>query len=212
MLLPAAKAAGVSLGWGIDDPRELEKQVPRLKLVTEVLLFVLARTRKVVAVSAHDVPHHEPYYIPEKGDAAFALSILNNQKVGRGGAGLFRARSRVAPSSAKISQPRAGVPHILSSNRPRGTLAKHMSVSSFHQHLKSVTSMSTLQYQKVLRLQEARRLMVSTMMDVGAAGRQVGYISASQFSREYGRYFRTAPTKGITRLREQGLTEPGDAR
>lgn len=82
----------------------------------------------------------------------------------------------------------------------------HMSVSSFHQHFKSVTSMSPLQYQKVLRLQEARRLMLSTMIDAGTASWNVGYQSASQFSREYGRFFGYAPTKDIARLREQGLT------
>jgi transcriptional regulator GlxA family with amidase domain len=58
----------------------------------------------------------------------------------------------------------------------------------------------------VLRLQEARRLMVSTMMDVGTASRQVGYLSASQFSREYSRYFGCAPTKDIAKLREHGGT------
>ncbi|HMF56754.1 MAG TPA: AraC family transcriptional regulator [Pyrinomonadaceae bacterium] len=82
----------------------------------------------------------------------------------------------------------------------------HMSVSSFHQHFKSVTSMSPLQYQKVLRLQEARRLMLSTMMDAATASRQVGYLSASQFSRDYGRFFGRAPIRDIARLREQGLT------
>jgi len=77
----------------------------------------------------------------------------------------------------------------------------HMSVSSFHEHFKSVTSMSPLQYQKALRLQEARRLMLSAMMDAGAAGQHVGYLSASQFSREYSRFFGNAPTKDIARLR-----------
>lgn len=78
----------------------------------------------------------------------------------------------------------------------------HMSVSSFHEHFKSVTSMSPLHYQKVLRLQEARRLMLSTMMDAGAASQRVGYLSASQFSREYSRFFGNAPTKDIAKLRE----------
>jgi transcriptional regulator GlxA family with amidase domain len=59
----------------------------------------------------------------------------------------------------------------------------HMSVSSFHEHFKSVTSMSPLHYQKVLRLQEARRLMLSTIVDAGIACQRVGYLSASQFSR-----------------------------
>jgi AraC-like DNA-binding protein len=79
----------------------------------------------------------------------------------------------------------------------------HMSVSSFHEHFKSVTSMSPLHYQKVLRLQEARRLMLSTIMDAGAASQRVGYLSASQFSREYSRFFGRAPTKDIARLRQE---------
>lgn len=78
----------------------------------------------------------------------------------------------------------------------------HMSVSSFHQHFKAVTALSPLQYQKVLRLQEARRLMLSTMLDVTTASLQVGYLSASQFSREYRRYFGSSPTKDIAGLRE----------
>jgi len=78
----------------------------------------------------------------------------------------------------------------------------HMSVSSFHEHFKSVTSMSPLHYQKVLRLQEARRLMLSTMMDAGTASQRVGYLSASQFSREYSRFFGNAPIKDIARLRQ----------
>ena len=80
----------------------------------------------------------------------------------------------------------------------------HMSPSSFHQHFKAVTSMSPLQYQKVLRLHEARRLMLSRMMDAGSAGREVGYVSPSQFSREYTRLFGTAPSRDIDRLRQDG--------
>jgi AraC-like DNA-binding protein len=80
----------------------------------------------------------------------------------------------------------------------------NMSVSSFHQRFKAVTSMSPLQYQKVLRLHEARRLVLFQAVDVGAASRQVGYVSASQFSREYARLFGRAPTKDIARLRAEG--------
>ena len=79
----------------------------------------------------------------------------------------------------------------------------HMSVSSFHEHFKSVTSMSPLHYQKVLRLQEARRLMLAAMMDAATASQQVGYLSASQFSREYSRFFGSAPTKDVARLRSE---------
>jgi AraC-like DNA-binding protein len=79
----------------------------------------------------------------------------------------------------------------------------NMSVSSFHRQFKSVTSMSPLQYQKALRLQEARRLMLTEQLDAGNAGRRVGYVSPSQFSREYGRFFGAAPTRDIHRLREE---------
>ena len=81
----------------------------------------------------------------------------------------------------------------------------NVSVSTFHRQFKAVTSMSPLQYQKALRLQEARRLMLTTTLDAARAGQRVGYVSASQFSREYARFFGTSPTKDIQRLREQGV-------
>jgi AraC-like DNA-binding protein len=81
----------------------------------------------------------------------------------------------------------------------------HMSVSSFHQHFKAVTAMTPLQYQKLLRLQEARRLMLSRMLDAGSAARQVGYLSASQFSREYTRLFGSAPTRDVAKFRQDGV-------
>lgn len=85
----------------------------------------------------------------------------------------------------------------------------HMSPSSFHQHFKTVTDMSPLQYQKALRLQEARRLMLLTKLDAGSAGRQVGYQSVSQFTREYGRYFGNAPTRDIALLLQKaGVDKP----
>ena len=80
----------------------------------------------------------------------------------------------------------------------------NMSVSTLHRQFRAVTSMSPLQFQKTLRLQEARRLMLTSMLDAGAAARRVGYASASQFTREYGRVFGSPPAKDIHRLREQG--------
>ena len=76
-------------------------------------------------------------------------------------------------------------------------LAAHvnMSVSAFHQHFKAVTTMSPLQFQKELRLHEAKNLMLSKMMDVSSASLQVGYASVSQFSREYSRLFGVSPSK-----------------
>jgi AraC-like DNA-binding protein len=77
-----------------------------------------------------------------------------------------------------------------------------MSPSTFHAHFKSVTSMSPLQYQKQLRLQEARRLILSQSLDAATAGHSVGYESPSQFSREYKRAFGAPPARDIARLRD----------
>jgi AraC-like DNA-binding protein len=76
----------------------------------------------------------------------------------------------------------------------------HMSVSGFHAHFKTVTAMSPLQFQKQLRLQEARRLMVSEHLDAGQAGFRVGYEDASQFNREYKRQFGEPPSRDVGRL------------
>ncbi|MEJ2791389.1 MULTISPECIES: AraC family transcriptional regulator [unclassified Pseudoxanthomonas] len=77
----------------------------------------------------------------------------------------------------------------------------HMSASALHHHFKAVTAMSPLQYQKQLRLQEARRLMLSEVMDAASAGHRVGYESPSQFSREYSRMFGAPPVRDVERLR-----------
>ncbi|HYO69716.1 MAG TPA: AraC family transcriptional regulator [Archangium sp.] len=78
----------------------------------------------------------------------------------------------------------------------------HMSTSSLHHHFKAVTAMSPLQYQKQLRLQEARRLMLSEDVDAATAGFRVGYESPSQFSREYSRLFGAPPARDQRRLRQ----------
>ncbi|TGX54393.1 AraC family transcriptional regulator [Sphingomonas gei] len=75
-----------------------------------------------------------------------------------------------------------------------------MSPSSLHAHFKAVTRMTPLEYQKQLRLQEARRLMLAEGVSAGAAGFAVGYDSQSQFSREYHRLFGAPPRRDIDRL------------
>jgi AraC-like DNA-binding protein len=77
----------------------------------------------------------------------------------------------------------------------------HMSPSTFRQHFRAITGMSPLQFQKQLRLQEARQLMLNQSLDAGNAGRLVGYESASQFSREYSRLFGAPPQRDIRRMR-----------
>jgi AraC-like DNA-binding protein len=84
--------------------------------------------------------------------------------------------------------------------------AVHMSSSALHHRFKAVTSMSPLQYQKHLRLHEARRLMFADGIESATAGHRVGYESASQFSREYRRLFGAPPRSEIARLREAGAS------
>ncbi len=80
--------------------------------------------------------------------------------------------------------------------------ATHMSVSSLHHHFKALTGMSPLQFQKQLRLVEARRLLLGEGVDAATAAYRVGYESPSQFSREYSRHFGAPPLRDIARLRD----------
>jgi AraC-like DNA-binding protein len=133
-------------------------------------------------------------------------------------------RSSIGPRIAQIGQKESGVQRVAKAvTWVRANFAQpmavealadlaHMSLSSFHQHFKAVTAMSPLQYQKVLRLHEARRLMLARMLDAGSAGRQVGYLSASQFSREYARLFGSAPTRDVASLRHDGAVSDEVAR
>jgi AraC-like DNA-binding protein len=126
-------------------------------------------------------------------------------------------RTPIGSRVAQIGEPKSGVHRIAEAvswirahfaqpvRVEEMAAAAHMSASSFHQRFKAVTAMSPLQYQKVLRLHEARRLMLFQSMDASDACHRAGYLSASQFSREYARFFGRAPTKDIARLREEGF-------
>ena len=85
-----------------------------------------------------------------------------------------------------------------------------MSPSSFHRHFKAATAMTPLQYQKMLRLQEARRLLL-TSIDAARAAHAVGYESASQFSREYARMFGAPPARDAERLRGNAAIDISEA-
>lgn len=132
-------------------------------------------------------------------------------------------RTPIGRRVAQIGNPKAGVHRIAEAvSWIRAHYAQpvtvedmagsvHMSASSFHQRFKAITSMSPLQYQKVLRLHEARRLMLFQSMDASDACRRVGYVSPSQFSREYSHFFGSAPARDVARLREEGLGPPDGA-
>jgi AraC-like DNA-binding protein len=81
-----------------------------------------------------------------------------------------------------------------------------LSSSSFHQHFKGITALSPLQYQKRLRLEEARRLMYGEGLDAAEAAFRVGYESASQFSREYRRMFGAPPRQDVAALKLEAVT------
>ena len=84
-----------------------------------------------------------------------------------------------------------------------------MSTASFHRHFRTLTAMSPLQYQKQIRLQEARARLISNAKNVAAVGFAVGYGSPSQFSREYSRFFGAPPGQDIKRLRAESEMHRG---
>ncbi len=92
-----------------------------------------------------------------------------------------------------------------------GSLARElgMSVSVFHHHFKAVTALSPLQFQKRLRLLEARRLMLGEDLDAASAAYRVGYHDASHFNREYKSLFGVPPMRDVQRLREGALVSAG---
>lgn len=79
----------------------------------------------------------------------------------------------------------------------------NMGLSTFHHHFRNMTAQSPLQYLKQLRLQEARRLMLTEHLDAASAAFQVGYESPSQFSREYGRFYGCSPARDVNELRSK---------
>ena len=84
-----------------------------------------------------------------------------------------------------------------------------MSVSGFHHHFKAITAMSPLQFQKRMRLQAARRLMLGEDLDAAGAGHRVGYGDASHFTRDYKRLFGAPPMRDVERLREAAVEGAG---
>jgi AraC-like DNA-binding protein len=146
--------------------------------------------------------------LSQPGDAELLAPLLIDEiliRLLRGSAGAQIAQIGIADSNMhKVSRAISWLRDNYTEPMKIEALAEmaSMSESSFHQHFRAVTSMSPLQFQKVLRLQEARNLMLSKMMDVSSASLHVGYASVSQFSREYSRFFGSAPTKDIAVLRE----------
>lgn len=128
------------------------------------------------------------------------------------------------PDGARMRHITAGQGRVAQVGRAIAWLGKHfrerfsierlaaeagMSPSSLHAHFRAVTAMTPLQFQKQLRLQQARSLMLVHDIDVTTAAIRVGYESPSQFSREYRRHFGESPARDITRLRASA--DPADS-
>lgn len=122
-------------------------------------------------------------------------------------AGPDGARMRhITASQGRVAQVGRAIAWIGKNFRERFSIERlateiGMSPSSLHEHFRAVTAMTPLQFQKQLRLQDARSLMLVHGIDVATAALRVGYESPSQFSREYRRHFGEPPTRDIARLR-----------
>ncbi len=122
-------------------------------------------------------------------------------------AGPDGARMRhITSSQGRVAQVGRAIAWIGKNFRERFSIERlagevGMSPSSLHEHFRAVTAMTPLQFQKQLRLQDARSLMLVQNIDVATAALRVGYESASQFSREYRRHFGEPPARDIARLR-----------
>jgi len=115
------------------------------------------------------------------------------------------ADSRMSQIGRAIRRIRSHYAHTLRIEELAGIAG--MSVTSFHRHFRTVTSMTPVQYQKQIRLQTARSQLMSTAQDVAEAGFAVGYHSPSQFSREYRRLFGQPPGKDGERLRQSDVNK-----
>jgi AraC-like DNA-binding protein len=151
--------------------------------------------------------------LDEKDDIPILAPIIRKEVIYRLLVGEQGARLRQIASAGSQSQQVARVIDWLKNNFTQqlriDDLASQarMSTSSFHNHFRAMTALSPLQYQKHLRLHEARRLMLSESLDAATAAFQVGYESPSQFNREYRRLFNAPPLRDVAKLRQMGMAE-----
>ncbi|KQW69326.1 AraC family transcriptional regulator [Phenylobacterium sp. Root77] len=174
---PAATARGVGIGLGASTPELMDAAARLVRLLNN--------------------PDDAPFLAP-----LAEREILYRLLQGEQGA---RLRDIASPDSRLAHVNRAISWIKLNFDQPFSmqVLAEEarMSPSALHEHFKAITALSPLQYQKQLRLQQARRLILGGQLDAAGAGHQVGYESPSQFSREYARLFGDPPIRDAARLR-----------
>ncbi|APR80910.1 Transcriptional regulator, AraC family protein [Minicystis rosea] len=130
--------------------------------------------------------------------------ILYRLLVGPAGAALLNVACAGSSRDHVVSAARWIREHLATDlSIPALAASVGMSVSSLHHHFKTATGLSPLQYQKQLRLNEARRLLLTERLDVASAGHRVGYRSAAQFSREYARMYGISPRRDVERTSDR---------
>lgn len=198
----------LALGMAIDSAR-LQEVLARVSLPPDVL-----RGDSPRGVAVHKAPAElldamlRLVRLLERPQDIASLAPLIEQEIlyrlltGPHGPSLLRIASANSPGN-KIAKAIAWLREHYAQPLRIEALAQHvgMSASSLHHHFQLVTAMSPLQYQKRLRLQEARRLMLVDLLDVSSAGYRVGYQSPSQFSREYSRQFGLSPLRDVESAR-----------
>ncbi len=189
LMLEQPPAAGVRLGRGL----HVSRNTPELSDAVARLLALLDRPAEAPFLAP--LIRREIHYRLLTGDQAGVVRQIGAPD------------SRLSQVNRAIAWIRANFDRPFSIESVAGEAG--MSASTLHQHFKAVTAMSPLQYQKQIRLQEARRLMLGEAADAQAAGFQVGYESPSQFSREYARLFGAPPARDAARLRAGGLAPLG---
>ncbi len=182
-------------------PPSRMQQANRAMAVSEVSLSLLEAFNRLLALL--DEPENIPILAP-----LIEREILYRLLVGEQGLRL-RQIAAAGSQSHKIS----GAIDWLKGNFAKPLhiedLASYanMSATTFHHHFRALTAMSPLQFQKWLRLNEARRLMLVERLEAATAAIQVGYESPSQFSREYSRLFGRPPLRDVKNLRHMPVGE-----
>ncbi|GFZ31533.1 transcriptional regulator [Clostridium zeae] len=202
---PAAPYLSLRLGFSSDQILDIIKETkqiakekqnpPRGLIVNETNLSLLDALLRLVSLldTPTDIPVLAPLFIRE----ILYRILQDNQGY------VVKQFAMIGSHAQAISSAINLINKDFSKPLSIDELAKtiNMSASSLHHHFKKVTAMSPLQYQKQVRLQEARRLLLSETLEAADAAFQVGYESPSQFSREYARMFGLPPISDIKRLK-----------
>lgn len=199
--LDPALVASVMLEAGLPSPRRDADSVRALNVSTldADLLDAAVRLVRLVEASPAEMRVLLPLVTRE---IAFRLLIGEQSARLRNIAVLGGHTDRIARAIERLRKDFDKPLRIESLARDLG-----MSPSGFHEHFKAVTAMSPLQFQKQIRLQEARRLLLAEDMDAASAAYRVGYDDASHFSREYKRLFGQPPMRDVERLRVAATAE-----